>query len=69
MEEEEMAVILEEFVYGRDHPPTIEETNIIEAFLASEELTDLVESLMIEHKDARETADVLNMTNAKERVK
>ena len=64
-----MAVILEEFVYGRDHPPTIEETNIIEAFLASEELTDLVENLMTEHKNARENSDSLNITNAKERVK
>ena len=64
-----MKVILEEFVYGRDHPPTAEETNIIEALLASKEITGLVEDLMTKQKDAWENPDSLNITNAKESAK
>ena len=60
-----MKIILEEFLYGRERPPSANEKNVIEAVLASKELTDLVEDLMKEQNNAREHPDDLNITNAK----
>ena len=65
LDDQKMKIILEEFLYGRERPPSVDEKNVIEAVLASKELTELVEDLMKEQNNAREHPDDLNITNAK----
>ena len=69
LSEVEMKTIKEEFLDGRDGPPTDEEANIIEAVLASEKYTELVEDLMTEYSNALENGENSKITNAQGRVK
>ena len=59
-----MKIILEEFLYGRESPPSEDEKHVIETVLASKELTLLVEDLLKEQNNAREHPEDLNITNA-----
>ena len=60
-----MHVILEEFLYGRDSPPTTEEQNSIRSLLDSEKYTEMVKDLMNEHLRGKKNIENSNITNAK----
>ena len=65
LNDEELKVIMDEFLYGRSQPQTEEESIFLKKFLSSEKFNELVEGLLEEQANARENPESLNITNAK----